>query len=114
LQFGQRRVQPADDIAVGVRAEAVPGVPVDQRARLGEDRRLARRHQRRERADVDVLDLGRCRRAARIDRETGAAALGNAEKDAGRAGRDRVAPRRELLPVEGRTEHVRDRRFQIV
>ena len=103
---GQRRTQPAEfnaGLRAALGAEAVPRVPVDQRARLGENRRLAARQQRRQCARVERLA---CRRgtgigAARIDRET-RPLIAETEKDQRRAALDQLAPRRHLLPVERR------------
>src|SRR5581483_1132268 len=52
-------------------AEAVPGVPADERARLGENRRLALRDLRRQGADIDRLGVpaGQHVAAGRVDRE---------------------------------------------
>ena len=84
-------------------AEAMSGVPVEQGAGLGEDRRLAGGDRRGEGAHVDQLgvDVGRDVRSGRIDREV-RAPVAEAEEDQRRARVDLLAPRRHRLPVERR------------
>src|SRR5262245_48719748 len=95
------RCDPGRRAALG--AEAVPGVPVEERARLREDRRLARPDLRSERAHVDQLGVavGRDARAGRIDREV-CAPVAETEEDQRRPGLDLPAPGPNRLPVERR------------
>src|SRR6266542_1768221 len=82
-------------------AETMPCVPVEQRAGLGEDRRLAGGDRRGEGAHVDQLgvDVGSDVRPGRIDREM-CAPVAEPEKDQRRAPLDLAAPRRHRLPIE--------------
>src|SRR5215510_8893708 len=84
-----------------LRAETMPRVPIQERARLGEDGRLALCNRRRERAHVDQLraDVGESLHSCRIDRKA-RTAVTDAEKDQHGAGFDPPTPRRHGLPVE--------------
>src|SRR5206468_7446304 len=97
-----------------LRAEAMAGVPVEQAAGLGEDRRLAGGQGRRESAHVDRLgvDGGRDTGAGRIDREV-RASVAEAEKDELGAPVDVGAPRRNGLPVERRRRGGARERLQV-
>src|SRR5882724_8152958 len=90
------------------------GVPVEQGAGLGEDRRLAGGDGGCEGAHVDQLrvDVGGDLRSGRVDREV-RAAVAEAEKDQRRAPVDLLAPRRHRLPVERRDRRAARERFQL-
>ena len=107
------RCHPGRRAALG--AEAVTRMPVDQRAGLGENRRLTGRDRRGEGADVDQLgvDVGRGAGAARVDREVRARVVVDAEQDQESARLDLPAPRGRRLPVERRLRRAAHERFQV-
>ena len=107
------RYHPGRRSALG--AEAMPRVPVDQRAGLGEDRRLAGRDRRGEGAHVDQLgvDVRRGAGAARVDREVRAPVVVDAEQDQEGARLDLPAPRGRGLPVEHRFRRAAHERLQV-
>src|SRR5262249_57338204 len=90
------------------------GMPVEERARLGEDRRLAGSHRGGERAYVDQLgvDVGRDVGSGRIDGEV-RASIAEAEEDQRGASIDLVAPLRHGLPVERRYRRAASERLEI-
>ena len=90
------------------------GVPVEQRAGLGEDLGLTGGEGRGEGAHVDRpgVDVERDVCSGRIDREV-RAPVAEAEKDQRRAPVDLLAPRRHWLPVERRDRRAASERLQV-
>jgi peptidase M20/M25/M40-like protein len=97
-----------------LRAKAVPRVPIDDRARLGQYCCLGSSDQRRQGADIDVFGhwVGRQVGARRVECEMGSP-LGDAQEDEGCPRRDRFPPWADGLPVERHFAAVVDRRLQV-
>ncbi len=97
-----------------LRAKAMARVPIEQRARFGENRGLAAGDRGRQGADIDGLGLrsGQHRRRAGIEREM-SPSVADPEQNQRGAGIDRPPPGRDRLPVELRRRAVADQRLQL-
>ena len=97
-----------------LRAEAVPRMPIDQRARLRQDCGLAAGEQRRQGTRIDRARLARGRGFGRpaIDGEIRTRLI-EPEKHQGRAAGDPLAPWLDRLPVELGDRLAADQRPQL-